>query len=723
MAAKSNSSNGFYEFGEFKVDADGRVLRRNGEIITLPPKVFDTLFLLVERRGSILTKNEILNAVWPDTFVEEGNLTQNIYLLRRTLGKTHDGKDWIETLPRKGYVFSGEVRAVDKNGVAEIESTQVYDSETKSSGLSMAIKLAIAAFVTVLIIAAGFFAYSRLFRSSESAAAARDVVFKKLTFSGDVEFPVISPDGHSFASSRNGRLFIQSLDNEQLREVKLPEKMEVGFLQFTPDGKSIAFRDQRQFYIGGDVYSLPVGGGEPTKLMQNVWSGFAFSPDGKQVAFIRDVPDESSHRLILHDLANSSERVLAELKGPTRFVLISSPAWSPDGSKIVTAVINNESGSPRSEMDVYEVATGAREQIAPQQLKQFEQPVWLLNGNKLAVIARENEKFFQVWEISYPGGQVAHITNDLNIYRGLSMTATGRKLLAANFTIFSHIWLADATNLQQQRQITSGNLNRDGTIGMQWLPDGTLVYASRIFGNVDLFRVGSDEVQKSQLTREAGDVNSYPELSPDGKTMYFTSTRTGNTQIWRMDAATGENQTQITFGEKEINYHPQVSPDGRSLYYIKRRTGETAIWKKPIDGGEDVKLDLGLSFPPDTFLALSPDGRFLAASVANQNQGENRENRKFKIAVIDTENHQKSQFFELPSDDFTWPPANAAFDYVENSNGTARILRQSLDRSPPQILFEEKGAYISRIAWNADGTLLAISKGKRLNDAVLITNF
>jgi DNA-binding winged helix-turn-helix (wHTH) protein len=87
-----------YRFGPWRLDARDRLLYRNDELVALPPKVIDTLLLLVTSGGRVLTKDEMIRQLWPDTFVEEGTLTQYISLLRKALGESGT---WIENLPRR----------------------------------------------------------------------------------------------------------------------------------------------------------------------------------------------------------------------------------------------------------------------------------------------------------------------------------------------------------------------------------------------------------------------------------------------------------------------------------------------------------------------------------------------------------------------------------------------------------------------------------------------
>lgn len=105
----SEGKSRFYDFGRFRLDASERVLFEAGEPLNLPSKIFDTLLALVSKRGHIVERDALMSEVWKETFVEEANLSVNISALRKTLGKTDDGKDFIETVPRRGYRFRAKV--------------------------------------------------------------------------------------------------------------------------------------------------------------------------------------------------------------------------------------------------------------------------------------------------------------------------------------------------------------------------------------------------------------------------------------------------------------------------------------------------------------------------------------------------------------------------------------------------------------------------------------
>jgi TolB-like protein/DNA-binding winged helix-turn-helix (wHTH) protein/Tfp pilus assembly protein PilF len=123
-----------YEFGAYRLDAVERVLLRDGQPVTLPPKDLETLFVLVERAGHIVGKEELLEKVWPGVFVEEGNLARHIFNLRQVLGDSPDGRKYIETIPRRGYRFVAAVREEGEPAAAR-RPTQASEQEQSAASL------------------------------------------------------------------------------------------------------------------------------------------------------------------------------------------------------------------------------------------------------------------------------------------------------------------------------------------------------------------------------------------------------------------------------------------------------------------------------------------------------------------------------------------------------------------------------------------------------------
>src|ERR1017187_7577344 len=108
----------FYAFGPFRLDSEKRVLVRDGTPVLLAPKAAEALLVLVENAGRLVDKDDLMKRVWPDAFVEEGNLNKNIFLLRKVLGEWEGEREYIETVPKRGYRFVAPVNEVTHAEVA-----------------------------------------------------------------------------------------------------------------------------------------------------------------------------------------------------------------------------------------------------------------------------------------------------------------------------------------------------------------------------------------------------------------------------------------------------------------------------------------------------------------------------------------------------------------------------------------------------------------------------
>ena len=112
------SEDHIYQFGPFCLDAHERVLLREGRMVPLPAKAVSTLLVLVRNKGHVVEKNVLMEEVWPNEFVEEGNLAQSIFTLRKALGESVDGPKYIETVPRRGYRFLQGIIQSDDDAVS-----------------------------------------------------------------------------------------------------------------------------------------------------------------------------------------------------------------------------------------------------------------------------------------------------------------------------------------------------------------------------------------------------------------------------------------------------------------------------------------------------------------------------------------------------------------------------------------------------------------------------
>lgn len=192
-----------------------------------------------------------------------------------------------------------------------------------------------------------------------------------------------------------------------------------------------------------------------------------------------------------------------------------------------------------------------------------------------------------------------------------------------------------------------------------------------------------------------------------------------------MDAS-GANQTQITFGEKEIETYPQISPDGAWLYYIQKAATASTVWRKSLTDGRAEALTEAGKLAPDSFLSLSPDGKFLAFHNSVEKMNEEDDKQIYQVGVIPTDKRAAPKFFQIAASRLVvrWTSDGTALDYIENNAAGGRIRRQALDgNKTPTIVVDLPKAFLHNFAWSADGANLVLSRGQQLNDAILLTNF
>ncbi len=214
----------FYQFGRFRLDGSECLLLRDGEVVSLTPKAFDLLKFMVERPGELLTKEELLQAVWPGTFVEESNLADNISKLRKVLGDDGNGQRFIETVPKRGYRFTAPVEVVlasTTNGRAQelLDEPSPRRSDQLDAPGSIRIvkwwRVAILGLATTLLISAllmgSCYGVRWIIRERFQPHPPTLRPFTQFTFGGGWEgLPTWSPDGRmiAYCSDRGGNFDI-----------------------------------------------------------------------------------------------------------------------------------------------------------------------------------------------------------------------------------------------------------------------------------------------------------------------------------------------------------------------------------------------------------------------------------------------------------------------------------------------------------------------------------
>lgn len=162
-----------YEFWPFQIDVNSRLFLHNGQPVSITPKVFDALLLLAESRGRLVTKDEVMKALWPETFVDEANVTQTIFMLRKALGESASEQRYIITVPGRGYRFAADVRQVARGNEPEVPPSAKQRSSQQRLFLTIAI---------VLLLMAGIGAYSWWRKGRPRSKANSRIVLAVLPF-------------------------------------------------------------------------------------------------------------------------------------------------------------------------------------------------------------------------------------------------------------------------------------------------------------------------------------------------------------------------------------------------------------------------------------------------------------------------------------------------------------------------------------------------------------
>jgi serine/threonine protein kinase/Tol biopolymer transport system component len=574
--------------------------------------------------------------------------------------------------------------------------------------------------VLILALAAGGYGIYRLAgQRNMPVVSFQGATWKRLTSSGKVTRAAISPDGNFVAHvvDDGGRqsLRVRQIVTKSNIEVVAPDAVTYQSLTFTPDGNHIYYILQSKDMPDSSLYQVSTLGRDPKRLPLKLdteaidlvrRANVSFSPDGKRFVFSRiDAGKEAA--LVIANADGSGEQKLVTHRSPE---VCGWPAWSPDGKTIAYAMGNEDS----NDMTVFvaRIADGTFKPLASQRWLRVQRMAWLSDGSGLLVLATaaQSTYSFQIWYLSYPGGEARRVTNELNNYVDLSLTEDSSALATVQFGQQANLWIAPAGEAARARQITFAAGGREGGSGISWTPDGRIVYSSVTVEGHDIWIINADGTSQRQLTNNSR-VNRSPAVTPDGRYIFFLSDRTGVPHIWRMDLDGGDPK-QLTNGAGE--QHPDCSPDGRWVIY-QTVFGEETIWRVSAEGGEPVKLTGEVSFQA---AAVSPDSKLIAHCI----------DKPLRIAITPFEGGAPLKAFDVPPtllsiDGVRWTPDGRAVAFIGTQDGVSKIWAQPLDGGAPKQLVDFKSELIFWFGWSRDGKQLALSRGTLTSDVVLISNF
>ncbi|HEV7747223.1 MAG TPA: protein kinase [Pyrinomonadaceae bacterium] len=607
----------------------------------------------------------------------------------------------------------GQASTVDVSAVSTTSSAEIILGEVKKHKRLFAV---VAGLIVVAGIAAVIWWKSS---STPKATPFRNVKMTRLTTGGKIGnaaikgYTSISPDGKTvvFRTTESGRdsLWVRQVSTGSLVKIVPDLEAKIGGTTFSRDGEFIYYSLFDKNDPLGTLYQVPVFGGSARRIMSGVTSPVTFSPDGKQLAFVRPSPSESD--LLVANADGSAERKIATRRLPAYFSFIGGPSWSPDG-KTIACGAGSYSGNLSATIVSVPAAGGAEQPITTQNWVSVSRVLWLGDGSGLVVAAVPEliSTGTQLWYVSYPGGEVRRVTNDLNAYgtSSLGLTADSKTLVTIQADKSTQLWVAaPGEDVSKAKQITNGKYDGDS---LAWTTDGRILYTVPSGEQSDIWTINADGLAK-QLT---GD--SFAEglgcASPDGRSVVFSSNRSGNFNIWRMDFGDGQ-QTQLTQGA-ELDSQPNCTPDGQWVVFRSLREGKSTFWKVPVSGGTPQQL----FDKPSTWAAVSPDGKLVALRYLDSN----------KIAIIPFGGGEPIKTMDVSLGfrevGLGWTADSKAIVYADargdGDRSADNIWSVSIDGGPAKQLTKFTSGLIFAFQVSRDGKQIALSRGTQTDDVILL---
>lgn len=593
----------------------------------------------------------------------------------------------------------------------ELQKLQQQLNIATDSLKTKTLRWALPSLLLLLMLSAGFYFF--LYRKMPEVNPFQTFKLDRLTAQGTTVTNAISPDGKYlvYAKKANGKQSLWQRQIETLTDSQLipPGRMNYTFLNFSPDGKSIYFVGAESVAAVPSLFQISTNGENQRKLIEGVNSQISFSPDGKSLAFVRDRTGEDD--LIIAGLESGSERVLITRKNPK--VYTEGVSWSPDGKLIAVATLTRRTNYAGG-LAVVDAATGIETPITlSEKLIRVSQLAWLKDGRGL-IFCRYDSPTGQRYQLNYtayPGGNIQKITNDLSSYEDLSLTADGNSLVSVQREYSMGIWLTVEGDFTSAAQIETKTGRDDGERGISWTKDGKIVFVSSEGGAQNIWRIDADGSNRKALTTGTEFGKLYPTLNRDnGLITFFSGWGKGSSDYFQMDSE-GQNVRKAT-NFTHVDYNASANKDW--IVCLNLAEGKNRIWKTPAGAGEAVKLtDVESGYP-----SLSPDGKFVAYIEMVKDQSQ-------KIVIISINGGNPVKSFDLPvtfntEAGIAWSKEGDAILFVNTPDTTSNIWKQPLDGKPAKPLTDFKEFQIAMFALDSEGNRLAISRGSRNRDSVLV---
>jgi len=665
----SKQVNQIYEFGDFRLETAERLLLRLGKPISLTPKAFETLLVLVQHSGHVIEKDELLKQVWVDTVVEEVNLARNIWKLRKALGENNGSPRYIETVPRVGYRFVAPVNelagepgglVIQRRVRAQIvrEEVELPDPVPLLPGRERHGRRWIALTVVVLLLGLAttitgfwFWRHRRPPVNAETGirfltdgrqddnmanwASDGEIYFSRQLTNRSLESWKMNADGTNQRRANTeiksllvGRwspdgkkvVFVKEGDNKTAylaeadgkNEITLP--LATGNMDWSPDSSQFVY-EVRTANHSAQIFLYTVSTRQNVALTDNqsLNADPSFSPDGSQIAFASDRDKNVNIYVMQTDGSN-----LRRLTDDQYFD--NYPVFSPDGTQIAF-----QSNREDERVEIY--LKNVNDNTAPKRLTHstngtgLAPKCWSADGTQiLAYTNRDGKDQVVLADVdSSPPPILEDKDADLSYPK---LSADGKELLYEART-HDHSFELRVTDLVTKRTRTIFKTSADfppgSHLGPAWSPDNSLIaFSDKVNGNSEIFSIKPDGSDLKNLTNNPlRDDN--PVFSPDGNEIIFVRDDYGHASLYRMDL-NGSNQRRLT---ERAGYEmaPAFSPDGVHLAFAGDREGHGLdIFLLDLKNPNDEKVIASRRYH-DISPAFSPDGKrmaFIATSDGNQ---------------------------------------------------------------------------------------------------------
>jgi Tol biopolymer transport system component/DNA-binding winged helix-turn-helix (wHTH) protein len=741
----SNKTLPFFKFDDFCLDLAEQCLTFQDQPVSLTPKAFQTLVVLLRNHGKVVEKEYFFNEVWAETFVEESTLAQNIRTLRKTLSRFHSDREFIATVPRRGYQFVGDVEEiVCEEEIIEIEKRtrthfiaerfEIDDSSAKSDKVTVnsrqpplknrfsprgAIFVGLLAFLAFTI---GYFA-SFGFKGTGSLA---ESLFKKsrvdtIVADADIRNAIISPNGKYLAlvQIKNGvqSLYLRQIENGNTVEIvpRINGKF-IGAV-FSPRADQIYYsvneNTEPDKPANSTLYKVSVLGGASQKILHDIDSPAAISPDERRLAFIRRHPENKETVLMLADIEGKNERSLAVRRAESGFTN-SGVSFSPDGRLLSATVLNRENDRATGQVAVVNAESGEQRIISHENWVSAGQTVWLKDGSGILTVAygaKSPSLNDELWVVSSADGKSRFVTNGINGNYGIGLNHATNSIVAVKSNKFACFLTASVDNLYKNTHVlTTISDESPLPFGADWTNDGRIVYSATDDGNADIFTISEDGSERKQLTSDASAEIS-PKLSADGRFLIFMSNRTGQMNVWRADA-NGTNTIQLTTNGNVRD--AIISPDGATVFYLVQDSESMieTLWRVSINGENPVKLTDRMTRSP----RISPDGKTIACNILNP------ETNTMTLAIVSAQTGEALKYPATPPNDsipfLDWSKDGENLFVVLQRGKPSSLWKISLNGGRPEQLREWENDAIFRLAISRNGKRVFYEVGNQLNSVV-----